>query len=428
VFLAIEDQPTTSREMFVPVMEQPDVSSEMFVAVKEQPSASSKVLVAVESPSKFIGQKSLFQFGWEISPQKSTNPAATVTDNTKHNKEAIRASARACLTKLNAQASTAGMVDPGAMGQGWSVKSTHGRPTGRTRGMQAGFKRNIREPGAPVLRRDMTATVKLHIINQVDKRCILESCDIQNFPATAKREFEKRYALTWKFIGSLMAKRLQLQAFVVSHRHGIAGLRPFGSRETTSNKKVSQGARLPNPNADLSLRQPLHQVFVRIKKWLTKERMYGHEIRGTTMRTRFKLELLAEKGKQQVFQELLSPQYNARVQTAVEHRLMRMSEVGFARSKRFKEFERNTFFPAVGALARKPEKQSHLDEKLEEPLAQLTWRGIDRALWMVLNASYEDLGKFVDNPETFQDNAKTMPIVAFDQTPLWLKLRGEEKS
>ena len=168
-------------------------------------------------------------------------------------------------------------------------------------------------------------------------------------------------------------------------------------------------------------------MFARVKKWLTKEGMYGHEIRGTTMRTRFKLELLAEQGKQKVFQDLLSPQYNARVQTAVEHRLMRMSEVGFARSKRFKEFERRTFFPAVGALARKPEKQSHLDEKLEEPLAQLTWRGMDRAIWMIQNASYEDLGKFVDNPETFQDNAKTMPIIAFDQTPLWLKLRGEEK-
>ena len=87
MFVAIEDQPHASSEMFVPVMEQPGVSSEMFVAVKEQPIASSKVLVAVESPpSKFIGQKSLFQFGWQISPQKSTNPAATVTDNTKHNK------------------------------------------------------------------------------------------------------------------------------------------------------------------------------------------------------------------------------------------------------------------------------------------------------------------------------------------------------
>ena len=46
---------------------------------------------------------------------------------------------------------------------------------------------------------------------------------------------------------------------------------------------------------------------------------------------------------------------------------------------------------------------------------------------MALHGSHQDLGVLVADPEAFQDNVLNTVIVQYDHTPVWLKLRGEEK-
>ena len=68
--------------------------------------------------------------------------------------------------------------------------------------------------------------------------------------------------------------------------------------------------------------------------------------------------------------------------------------------------------PAIGVVCRKPEKLSHIDQPAEETMMQITWAGIDRAMYLVQNASHEDLGNFVQNPEKEgYDMSRQQPLV-----------------
>ena len=60
---------------------------------------------------------------------------------------------------------------------------------------------------------------------------------------------------------------------------------------------------------------------------------YGHEVRTTTLRTRLKLELQTEIGKQQVLQLQGSAHFNDRVLLACEQRLARIMDARLANHK-----------------------------------------------------------------------------------------------
>ena len=69
-----------------------------------------------------------------------------------------------------------------------------GRPAvGATRGVLAGQKRNVRELGASVLRRDPTLAQKLAVIFHVEQA----GRDPASMPSLARREIEKLSGYSW---------------------------------------------------------------------------------------------------------------------------------------------------------------------------------------------------------------------------------------
>ncbi len=78
----------------------------------------------------------------------------------------------ACKAEENARAPRGSMRDPATrIYASMKDRSKLGRPiTGKKTGICAGLKRNCRELGAPVLRRDPTAFEKLHMISDLERR------------------------------------------------------------------------------------------------------------------------------------------------------------------------------------------------------------------------------------------------------------------
>ena len=89
--------------------------------------------------------------------------------------------------------------------------------------------------------------------------------------------------------------------------------------------------------------------------------------------------------------------------------------------------ERTCFWPAIGVVARKATQVRHQSQRFDVPLAELTWASVDRAIWAIANGTPESLADMVADPESFKANLHQTVIVAKDETPVWLKLRGEEK-
>ena len=87
-----------------------------------------------------------------------------------------------------------------------------------------------------------------------------------------------------------------------------------------------------------------------------------------------------------------------------------MSKVGL-------EWERTVLFPAIAAHARKGSRLTHLHEKFEPRLAELTWSSIDHCIYQTLHGKPADLQRWVADPVSFQLHARDLPIVMFDQTP-----------
>ena len=83
-----------------------------------------------------------------------------------------KASEIACKAEENARAPRGSMRDPATrIYASMKDRSKLGRPiTGKKTGICAGLKRNCRELGAPVLRRDPTAFEKLHMISDLERR------------------------------------------------------------------------------------------------------------------------------------------------------------------------------------------------------------------------------------------------------------------
>ncbi len=162
--------------------------------------------------------------------------------------------------------------------------------------------------------------------------------------------------------------KAQLQHYVASRRIGKNGLRPFGSRASTSVKKKSQGARMRTKQS-LS-QQPLLGVLQTIRKWFLKERKYGHEVRSTTLMTRLRLELETEIGKQNVLQQQGSAHFNEHVLRACQSRLGRITDPRLATDKAQWSWNRRSY---RGDRQEGQQAESHTDSKTEQLLWKLTW-------------------------------------------------------
>ena len=107
--------------------------------------------------------------------------------------------------------------------------------------------------------------------------------------------------------------------------------------------------------------------------------------------------------------------------------MAKMATPTLARLKGHRNWERKSLFPSVGAVSRKAHKHSHVDPKTEKLLCQLTWASIDFAQHCIAAPGRPELQNLVADPEAFRSAMHQLPIIAFDQTPVWLKLRGEER-
>ena len=176
-----------------------------------------------------------------------------------------------------------------------------------------------------------------------------------------KRKMETRFGDDWRTIKKNVSRKAEFQTFVASRRLGKNGLRPFGSRGTISSKKSGTGARIRKGPA--VIQQPLYGVLQGLRKWFQRERQYGHEVRTTTLRTRLKLDLATEAGRQEVLQQQGSHHFNQAILTACSHRLAKMATPTLARLKGHRNWERKCLFPSVGAVSRKAHKHSHVDPR-----------------------------------------------------------------
>ena len=167
-------------------------------------------------------------------------------------------------------------------------------------------------------------------------------------------------------------------------------------------------------------------VFKSIRQWFHRERQYGHEIKRHHIRMRLQVELESEVGRQRVLAEHASDQFNIKILDAAQARLTRMMDQQYM-AKLGLEWERTQLYPAIGARARRGTRLAHLSEKFEPGLARLTWASVDHCLHQILHGDPEDLQRWVADPVALQSNARDLPIVMFDQTPVRLKLWQDGK-
>ena len=278
-----------------------------------------------------------------------------------------------------------------------------------------------------MLRQDKTAQERLYMLRVLDKLLDQPATRelFMDLPGLPKTVFCNRFDCNAVFVQNIIQKRTDYEQFVAKSRIGVHGLRPFGSNQHWAEVgSRAQGSRLRGP---VSVKQqPLKFVFQRIRKWFFRERKYGHEVKNHQLISRLNLELRTEIGRQQVLQSLGSNDFKAKTLAAAQHRLNKLA-TGQRLSKATSEWFRKHYYPAIGARARKGQKQSHQDDKFDPMLAKLTWASMDYAMYLTHSGDHEELGQLVADPMGFQDNGKKTVIVGLDQTPVWLRLRGESK-
>ena len=439
--------PHTTLRQETPQQSQCDSQSEM-----------ENLSIGQTPPQKKLRQRSLTSLGFSPvspgkpvpSPQKPQSPykGGLLQDQRtqqEYQRQIAKMAARQQVLQDAMDGKSQRLIDPAAKGQGYSGTRKTGRPAGRTYYIkqdpvtgkdlvnpETGKPVLLRhkEPGAAVLRRDKSAQARLYIIRQIELACAQEDCLLRDLSPATKASLQRRFAETWRFLQTIVYRKPAYLEFVQRQKVGIHGLRPFGSGAATSTRgSQSQGARLriiEDPSAPTA-QQPLRGVFFQVKKWFDHQRLYGHEVRPSHLRTRLRLTLEAERDRQIVLADQFSPNHYPKVQAAVNQHLARMDNPEWV-SKRQSQWEGRTFWPAIGCYARAASKKSHEDQKFDKAKARLTWASIDRAVWLASKGSFDQLNKFVADPEQFQNQLEETVVVQYDHTPVYAKARGEEKT
>ena len=315
---------------------------------------------------------------------------------------------------------------------GWSKggSSTWGRPPNeepRT-GTAAGFKSNRRQLGAPVLRRDPSAQEKLNILRAVGRAMTAAgTSNPRKLPSESKRRLERDWTYPYETVVKWLELKPALEAFVAKSRVGLHGLRPFGSNlPKTAKGSLSKGARLRAETSEPTKQQPLNGVLHRLKVWFNKERYdYNHEVRERHVNLRLKVEMEAERDRQAVLKAELHRTHNPAVLKACEEKLKWFVVSGGPEKQ--DTWLQQVVWPKIGCRPRAGQHKAATREELDKPKTLVTWASADRALYVAFYGTEEELRLHVADPKRWIQGRKKLWLFFLDETPLWIKLRGEER-
>ena len=326
--------------------------------------------------------------------------------------------------KLKEETKAGALVDPAAFGRGF----TGGRPVGRRTGVAAGESSNRRRPGDAVLRRDKGAIARLNMILAVEEAASAAECEPEHLAPSTMASLCERFAESRRSLLALLPRKQEYAKFVQERRLGRTGLRPFGSKTALCNLGNSAtGARLRNAPGDKpTTQQPLQGIFHKLKNWFNQERIWGHEIRPTHLRIRFQLHLEREVAYQEALAKAGRVEHNPDLLHSAAKRLASYRSAHWRR-KQMAVWEKRILFKAIDATFRAADRRTSNSSALDAQLAKITWQGIDRALWLSLHGTQEDLEILVRDPVSWRAGLAQTPIVMWDHTPLWIKYSGAQE-
>ena len=240
----------------------------------------------------------------------------------------------------------------------------------------------------------------------------------------SKRVLERRFHVTFETMKEWNKKRAAFQEFVATHKIGKHGLLPVGSRGMADRASRSQGMRLQDP--EKAKKRPLHEIYERMKKWLSKEREYNHEVRTSHLTERFYYEAEFERDRhlvyQQVGDEKFRPETLRRLQEILEWYQMINPTV------KQKKWFAKCVLPKIGARLRGTQRLHDKPLALDPIKAKLSWETSDWFQDLIARSVPEELAEFVSDPKAFAEHKHETSYVVMDQTALWLKSEARRRS
>ncbi len=322
-----------------------------------------------------------------------------------------------------------------------------GRPaSGRTTGVAVGQGSNRRPMGAAVLRRDPSLAQKMAIVGRMASMGSEPGC----MASHVRRQLEQWSGFSWKRLVQWYKRREEFESEFSRLRLGLHGIRPFGSRQSgVQRPSVSKGCRLRGSKENYQ-----SGVFRHLKQWFEAERMYGHTVsrsllkefylrfleREVTVKKAKLLQLAGRAAEEQGEMKQLALVASAeelalQPQGAVEiwkRAKSLQSEEGTLRQEHFllqkrirrmqsaeeQDHLKYMQFVAmkVGAQWRKPQRKTRLDPSQEFERVRLTWESFDRAQYVAVSGSDEELLEQVPDPKQWRDRLPTVVLVVRPMT------------
>ena len=322
-----------------------------------------------------------------------------------------------------------------------------GRPvnsSGAVRGMKAGYKSNRRRAGQGVLRRDVQLSSKLAIISRLHER-VLVAGSVADVPLPARRAEEQYSGFPWPVMVKWYSCRQQMGEQFLKMKLGKCGLNPVGSSfPKWCRRSTSLGSRLQQSERKDTYQTP---VLKKLRNWFEGQRSQGITVYPAVLRDRYvkyleqatveqKTQLLELQGEVEQLQsrgQQLSPdalsQYSAQIQQCqkfrdqLQHRLTVMqSSVELKKGKYWKSVQ-----VAVGAQFRSVQRVTQLTQEQVRSRVSLTWQGFDRAQYLAVSGSDEELIEFTQSPQQWRRQLPQTVWVLWDHAPVWLKPSGSQR-
>ena len=323
---------------------------------------------------------------------------------------------------------------------------------GPQRGRAVGRSSNKRYLGESVLRRDPSLPFKLAVIHQAEALA-------SNSGAVAthsRREIERSSGFSWKTVIQWCRRKEEFAKEFSRLRLGKWGLRPFGSTLASSRKQSSSlGCRIrKKPRQDYQ-----SAVILQLKVWFERERQYGHEVR-TSLIFEFYLKFLEKQcalckaqlahvgqlagrlkdkavawGSGKLSPDDQQAALSEASRLSVSHKQLTSDRkqledritmlTSSSRPKVDKFFSK--VLVKIGAHLRKPSRKTRLTSDQEAVRIALTWQSYDRAQYVAVQGTDEELLEQVHSPAQWRENVKKTVIASWDHAPVWLMVSGDSK-
>ncbi len=309
---------------------------------------------------------------------------------------------------------------------------TGGRPaTGPTRGVRAGFSSNIRPLGASVLRRDPSLGEKMAVVAAMERY----ASDPSALASHLRRELERWSGFTWKVMVQWHRRKEEFQSEFSRLKLGKYGLRPFGSRLA----QYKKGTKSKGCRRRVAMETYQSSVLKHLRQWFEAERMYGHAVGRSLLRDFYikflQRELAVNKGRllqladtagqekeQLALEDATEAQRSAVLvldravslqsqqqklqedQSALQARLRQMESA----SERVKGKYMHSVAVRIGAHLRKPQRKTRLTPSEEWERVRLTWQSFDRAQYVAVSGTDEELLEQVPDPTQWRSRLLTV--------------------